>query len=315
MEVSKRLRSITKEQAIQSFKDLSALKCADIGKQSRVGLRCLDYFFLHHRLKAKTKRHISFIDALKDKDILDYITAKVESVKGVSVDNLSEDDLLRKRYDIFQLYYGTINQFRPTEAKRLYCTVEPKKGVLDFSAGWGGRCLGAMAYGIPYIGIDANVHMKSSYERMIHTLNPANKVTMIFKPSETVDFSTFTYDLVFTSPPYFTLEEYENMPEYGSKEGFLEKFFRPVVLNAWKYLDRSGYMALNMPKEMYDAVKGILPRIWKRIQMPISNRHPTDAVEGRAIGEKDSKARSETIYVWKKSGTGSATRKIKSALV
>lgn len=311
MEVSKRLRPVTKEQAIQSFKDLSALDCADIGKQSRMGLPCLDYFFLHHRIKAKTKRHVSFFNALKDKDIMEYVNSKVESVKGVHRGDMTEDEYLRKQYDIFQLYYGTINQFRPTEAKRLYCTLAPKKGVLDFSAGWGGRCLGAMAYGVPYIGIDANVNMKPTYERMIKTLEPVTKVTMTFQPSETVDFSTFTYDLVFTSPPYFTLEEYENMPEYGSKEGFLDKFFRPVVLNAWKYLDRSGHMALNMPQEMYDAVKGVLPKVWKRIQMPISNRHPTNAVTGRAIGEKDSKARSETIYVWKKAGSGSVTRKVK----
>lgn len=311
MEVSKRLRPVTKEQAIQSFKDLSALDCADIGKQSRMGLPCLDYFFLHHRIKAKTKRHVSFFNALKDKDIMEYVNSKVESVKGVHRGDMTEDEYLRKQYDIFQLYYGTINQFRPTEAKRLYCTLAPKKGVLDFSAGWGGRCLGAMAYGVPYIGIDANVNMKPTYERMIKTLEPVTKVTMTFQPSETVDFSRFTYDLVFTSPPYFTLEEYENMPEYGSKEGFLDKFFRPVVLNAWKYLDRSGHMALNMPQEMYDAVKGVLPKVWKRIQMPISNRHPTNAVTGRAIGEKDSKARSETIYVWKKAGSGSVTRKVK----
>jgi len=222
---------------------------------------------------------------------------------------VTEDELLRKRYDIFQLYYGPINQFRPTEAKRLYCTLKPKHGVLDFSAGWGGRCLGAMAYGIPYVGIDANTGMKKTYETMIKTLNPSAKVTMLFQPSETVDFSAFTYDLVFTSPPYFTLEEYENMPEYGSKEGFLDKFFRPVVRNAWANLHRSGHMALNMPKEMYDAIKDSLPRVWKRIQMPISNRHPTNAVEGRRIGEKDSGGRSETIYVWKKGDRG--TRKVK----
>ena len=308
MEVSRRLRPITKKEAIQSFKDLSALECSDIGKQSRMGLPCLDYFFLHHRIKAKTKRHISFAEALKDKKILDYINTKVESVKGVDLSLVDDIELLRKRYDIFQLYYGTINQFRPTEAKRLYCTLQPKHGVLDFSAGWGGRCLGAMAYGIPYIGVDANVRMKTSYENMVKTLNPSAKVTLLFQPSETVDFSTFTYDLIFTSPPYFTLEEYENMPEYGSKEGFLDTFFRPVVLHAWAHLKSSGHMALNMPKEMYDAIKGLLPKVWKRIQMPISNRHPTDAVEGRRIGEKDSGARSETIYVWKKIR---GTRKVK----
>lgn len=301
MDVSKRLRDITKEEAIQSFTKLKSLSCKDISPHSRIGLPCLDYFFLKHRIKAKTKRHISFFESLKDKELLKYINTKIEQIKSLNKSDLSQDELLRQRYSVFQLYYGTINQFRPTEAKRIYCTLKPTIGVLDFSAGWGGRCLGAMAYGIPYMGIDANKNMKKSYEDMIRMINPEKEVTMTFQPSETVDFSNFKYDLVFTSPPYFTLEEYEKMPDYGSKEGFLEKFFRPVVLNAWKYLSSSGHMALNMPKEMYDSVKGILPSVWKRMHLPIANRHPTDAIEGRAIGDKDANARSEIIYIWKKS--------------
>jgi 16S rRNA G966 N2-methylase RsmD len=309
MEVSKRLREITKDEALQSFKDLEELDCKDIGAHSRIGLACLDYFFLHHRIKAKTKRHISFFNSLEDKKLLKYINSKVEQIKHVDKGDLTRDELLRQRYSVFQLYYGTINQFRPTEARRVYCTLKPRLGVLDFSAGWGGRCLGAMAYGVPYIGIDANKNMKKSYEDMIKLVEPKKDVNMIFQPSETVDFSKFKYDLVFTSPPYFTLEEYEKMPDYGSREGFLERFFRPVVLNAWKYLAPSGHMALNMPKEMYDSVKSILPSVWKRMRLPIANRHPTNAVEGRSLGEKDSKARSEIIYIWKKSVRG--TRKAK----
>lgn len=309
MDVSKRLRDITKEEAIQSFTKLKSLSCKDISPHSRIGLPCLDYFFLKHRIKAKTKRHISFFESLKNKELLKYINTKIEQIKSVNKSELSQDELLRQRYSVFQLYYGTINQFRPTEAKRIYCSLNPTVGVLDFSAGWGGRCLGAMAYGIPYMGIDANKNMKKSYEDMIRMVNPEKEVTMIFQPSETVDFSKFKYDLVFTSPPYFTLEEYEKMPDYGSKEGFLEKFFRPVVLNAWKYLSSSGHMALNMPKEMYDSVKGILPPISKKMLLSIANRHPTDAVEGRTIGDKDANARSEIIYIWKKSSRG--TRKIR----
>jgi hypothetical protein len=186
---------------------------------------------------------------------------------------------------------------------------QPKHGVLDFSAGWGGRCLGAMAYGVPYIGIDANKNLEKSYRDMIKAVEPSANVKLYFKPSETVDFSKFKYDLIFTSPPYFMLEEYERMPTYGSKEGFLEKFFRPVVLSAWKNLHSPGYMALNMPKEMYDAVKDILPKLWKRMKLSIANRHPTNASKGDTIGAVDAKARSEGIYVWKKGGT--QTRKAK----
>ena len=208
MEISKRLRPILKEEALKSFEDLKGLECGDIGKYARAGLDCLDYFFLRHRVKAKTKRHMSFADSLKDEELVTYINQKIEKIKKVSLSDLNSDQLLRQRYSVFQLYYGTINQFRPSEAMRIYCTLKPRVGVLDFSAGWGGRCLGAMAYGIPYVGIDANKNMEKSYNDMIALVKPEKDIKMIFKPSESVDFSKFKYDLIFTSPPYFMLEEY-----------------------------------------------------------------------------------------------------------
>lgn len=310
MEVAKTLRNISKEEAKKSYDELLALPCPSPPSQKRTGLNTLDYFFLRHRVKAKTKRHISFVNAIKDKNTRKYINEKVSKIKKRSPFFLSKVELMRERYSVFQLYYGTINQFRPSEAKRIYCTLKPKIGILDFSAGWGGRCLAAMACGIPYTGIDANTNLKGSYEKMIDFCKPVAPTKMIFRPSESVDFSKIDYDLVFTSPPYFMLEEYERMPAYGSKEAFLEKFFRPVVLSAWRNLRVGGHMALNMPKEMYDAVKGILPPIWKRMRLPIMDRHAADAASGTMIGTKDKGVRSEGIYVWRKRGA-TQTRKVK----
>lgn len=308
MDLSKQIRGITKEKAKKSYEEFTAIDCNDIPKHSRIGTKGLDYFFFKHRLKAKTRRHISFFDAYKDKKTMDYIDDKIVKIKKVSLKNLSKEELVRQRYSVFQLYYGSINQYRPTEAYRLYCKLKPTIGVLDFSSGWGGRCLAAMAYGVPYIGIDANTNLESSYKEMIKMFGPQSSTRILFKPSETVDFSTLTYDLVFTSPPYFMIEEYEKMPAYRSKESFIETFFRPVVINAWKYLHSSGHMALNMPKEMYEYVRNDLPPVWKRFYLPVSSRHPTNAASGRAIGTEDSKEQKETIYVWKKSK--SKTRKI-----
>jgi hypothetical protein len=310
MELAKRLRTATKEEAIENYQTLKDLPCSDISKFSRAGLACLDYFFLQHRIKVKTRRRgLSFLEASKDPNVMKEMNDLSKRVRGKNLSSLSPDERLRIRYNLFQLYYGSINQFRPAEAKRLYCKFNAKKGILDFSAGWGGRCLAAMSLGIPYIGIDANTNLKKSYESMIQTVDPDAKVTLLFQPSETVDFSNYTYDLVFTSPPYFTLEEYEKMPDYGSEEGFLEKFFRPVVLAAWKHLKSPGTMALNMPKEMYDGVKDLLPPLSSRYQLPVMSRHPSNAATGRTIGTKDTKSRSEGIYVWRKGTT--KTRKVK----
>jgi 16S rRNA G966 N2-methylase RsmD len=184
-------------------------------------------------------------------------------------------------------------------AKWVYGTLKPKVAILDYSAGWGGRCLAAMSMNIPYIGIDANTKMESSYHNMIHTLDPNANVRMIFKPSEEVRFSSYQYDLIFTSPPYFMIEEYERMPAYESKQNFLDTFFIPVTMAAWDALLPGGNMALNIPEEMYEAIKDHLPKIKRTFILPLSNRHPVNTRKGQALGKED-RERHELIYVWHK---------------
>jgi tRNA1(Val) A37 N6-methylase TrmN6 len=298
MEIASKLRNITKDDAIESYKELreANIKSPDF---SRVGLKALDYFFFHHRIKAKTKKHISFYEAIRDKDTTKHLTELVKRYKKKDATEYDEIGLLKAQYQVFQLYYGTINQFRPMVAKWVYYTLKPKVAILDYSAGWGGRALAAMSMDIPYIGIDANKNLEKSYDKMIATLEPSAKIKMVFKPSEEVDFSKYKYDLIFTSPPYFMIEEYEKMPAYKSKAGFLEQFFIPVTLNSWKHLLPGGNMALNIPEEMYDAIKDLLPKIKRTFILPLSNRHPVNAVKTQTLGKED-RERHELIYVWHK---------------
>lgn len=296
MNISKYLRDISKEDAIESYNELKdTIRSPDF---SRIGLKALDYYFFHHRIKAKTKK-ISFYDAINDKEYIKHLNELVVRYKKKELHEYDKIGLLKAQYQVFQLYYGSVNQFRPMIAKWIYHTLKPKVAILDYSSGWGGRCIAAMSMGIPYIGIDANKNLEKSYEKMVTTLEPSADVTMIFKPSESVDFSKFIYDLIFTSPPYFMIEEYEKMPAYKSKQGFLDKFFIPVTLNSWNHLLPGGKMALNIPEEMYNAIKGLLPKIKKTIILPLSNRHPVNTLKGQKLGKED-KERHELIYVWHK---------------
>ena len=292
------LRDITKEDAIQSYHDLKSTPSKE-PTFSRIGLNALDYFFLHHRIKAKTRKHISFYDAVKDKEITEHLNKLVKQYKKKDVKDYDKVGLLKAQYQVFQLYYGTINQFRPMIAKWVYTLLKPKVGILDFSAGWGGRALAAMSMGIPYRGVDANKLFESAYRNMIKTYEPTADIMMTFQPSEKVDFSKFNYDLIFTSPPYFMIEEYQRMPVYASKQNFLNTFFVPVIHNAWANLMPGGNMALNMPAEMYDAIKEFLPKIKRELVLPLSNRHPGNAVKKDTLGKGD-KERHELIYVWHK---------------
>ncbi len=231
---------------------------------------------------------------MKNEKIKEHLTEKVNQIYHK---NLTGEELIKHQYYVFRLYYGTVTQFRPAQALKVYCELNPKVGILDFSCGWGGRCLAAMALNIPYVGIDANTGLKKAYDRMIQDINPNANVQLYFQPSETVDFSKFNYDLIFTSPPYLLLEKYEKMPNYKSSNDFNERFFKPVILNSWKYLKIGGHLALNMPEEMYDFIKEYLPKLKKKMKMPISNRHP-DVKKGMSKVKRTEKF--EYIYIWQK---------------
>jgi hypothetical protein len=307
MDVARRLKPYTKEKAEQNYQELKDAPCSGAKPSlTREGSKALDYFFFQHRIAAKTKRHISFLNALKQPKVMKYLKTKTRKVKRYDLlsSKKKPDEQLRNQYAVFQLYYGTINQFRPMTAKWLYCLLKPKVAILDFSSGWGGRCMAAMALGIPYIGFDANTKLKKSYETMVKTLEPGADVKMTFQPSETVDFSKYKYDLVFTSPPYFMLEEYEGMPAYDKQQGFLDTFFVPVLKGVWEGLLKGGHLALNMPEDMYKSVRHCLPKVTRTIKMPLMDRHAEEAARGEGLA-KGKTQRFEYIYIWKKAGRAS----------
>lgn len=303
MEIAADLRDITREDAKEDYIELQEMPAPTEPTFSRVGLKTLDFFFLQHRIKAKTKHHLSFYEALQSPARIRHLNQLIARYKKTDPKTLTRTERLRSQFQVFQLYYGTINQFRPVIAKWVYRLLKPKVGVLDFSAGWGGRLLAAMSMGIPYTGIDANKRLEVSYRRMIELCEPTAPVHMHFMPSEQVAFGRLpAYDLIFTSPPYFMVEEYQGMPAYGSKQAFLDQFFIPVVLGAWEHLQPGGNMALNMPEEMYDAIAPHLPKVKRRLALPLRNRHPVNASKQQAIGTEDH-SRHEWIYVWHKQAT------------
>lgn len=64
-------------------------------------------------------------------------------------------------YECFRINLGSVVMFKSTTAKYLYQKYNATS-VLDPTAGWGGRMLGAWALGIDYTGIDTNTNMKSA---------------------------------------------------------------------------------------------------------------------------------------------------------
>jgi hypothetical protein len=287
VDLAKQLKPLTRQDALDDYEKLRDAECSSINLASKVGNKAMDYFFFKHRLETKAKTGKSFVDWLKGNPIS---SPSAKRLYKYNIDH-GKSSIVAK-YDVFRLYGGSINAFKPVVARDLYCRYEPKT-ILDFSAGWGGRCLGAMSLDINYIGFDTNLSLKSAYKGLIDTYPHDCKVSIHFQDSAKVDYSKYDYDFVFTSPPYFQktkpTEGYEHMPEYTDRDDFNERFFFPVVENTYKHLSRNGHYALNIPMDMYEDVKEVLGSADKKIPLYIQKRYA-----GQEGGYK------EFIYVWTK---------------
>ena len=300
--VATAIKDIPLSKARADFAALKAIPCPDINQAAKVGNAAMDHYFFRHRLATKTKRHISYYDWIRTdwkRNESEHRFYKFNLAQGKTPD--------KARYAVFRLYYGAIHGFKPLVAKWMYCTYTPRVGILDFSAGWGGRCLGAMSLGIPYIGIDTNVDLRPAYERMVQELdpppksNPKPEVTMHFQDAATADYSKFKYDMVFTSPPYFKtvkpIEGYAHMPHYNDRADFNARFLFPVIRKTYANMARGGTYALNIPDDMYDEIKaaGILPsRLLAKHRLFIQPRFAKGNPNHPDVQYK------EHIYVWKK---------------
>jgi hypothetical protein len=281
---------ITKEERDKAFEGLQNIECRGDLTLSNKGNKASNYYFQPYRVKTKVGKWSHFSawnDPEKRKRIIDvdkHIHRNTPNIIGISTGLRSA----------MEMTLGSVNQFKPYIAIcGVYEKFKPKR-VLDISAGWGDRLIGAMAKNIDYIGIDQNKKLEKPYTQMISDFkdDTSSNVRMIFKKSQDVDYSKLPpYDLIFTSPPYFDLEKYEGMEPFKDKEDFIENYWKPTIIPAFKHLSSGGHMALNMPEEMYSPLIGIIGKADSKIEMPIRNRH----------NWKDSSVKKfEYIYVWKK---------------
>ena len=184
---------------------------------------------------------------------------------------------------------GAIVFFKSSTAKYIYKKYNATS-VLDFTMGWGGRLLGAMALDINYIGIDTNTKLKAGYEAMIDDLPcDKSKINLLWDSCLQIDYSKYDYDLILTSPPYVNLELYENMPRFESDKIFYEEFLIPTMDNAFTHLKDGGKMCINISPKMFRAL------------MKQGYREPNDKVDLRQqLGRNHAGKSQDYIYVWDK---------------
>ena len=208
-------------------------------------------------------------------------------------------------FECFRINLGSVVMFKATTAKYLYKKYRAQS-VLDPTAGWGGRMLGAWSLGIDYTGIDTNVEMKPAYADMMAFLaaetgfdnalfevDTGSKLNMIWDSCLAVDFSKLDYDFVLTSPPYVNLELYEHMTPWARDEDFYTNFFIPLHTKCVTHIKQGGHVAFNISPKMYaDALKFGLTPCDEEEDLLQQMGQKVDAL-------KKGKKKQDKIYVWR----------------
>lgn len=260
-QITKKLYPITKTEIIKDFEDLKNESCDDLILKSRKGVKFVDFFTAYERLNTKGRRQISFFDFYLHFN--EYYNDKYylrNGLNSVFKGNFFKDKehMVRNLKSFYNLYLGNVSVFRPVLAKQLICKFKPKT-ILDFTMGWGGRLVAACSENIDgYIGVDLNTNLKPQYDKMVKLLKTLSttKIQLFFKDAVTVDYSKLDYDCVFTSPPYYNVEIYNNPSDTGTQtiKEWNTNFYFPIFEMTFRHLKKNGKYCLNIPTVLYDNV-------------------------------------------------------------
>ena len=126
------------------------------------------------------------------------------------------------------------------------------KSILDFSAGWGERLLSCIVSNIEYTGVDPNTNLFEGYNKLIEIFaKDKTKYTLINDCFENVNLGNKTYDMIFTSPPYFDIETYttdnsQSLSKYKTENEWTDKFLKTSLKKSYEHLKIGGYMCINI---------------------------------------------------------------------
>ena len=264
----------------------------EFNERCRVGNNVIDFFTFRERLETRGKYNINFyefisnIEEFKKKKFIQTMLTYYETTKNAK--GLKNEYIVLK--EVYNICISAINIFRPLVAVEVYQRFKPTR-ILDFSAGWGGRALGAAVCNTAYFGLDINAGLHNAYNKMSAFLNSNSSdklINMVIADAVSFDYSTISpgYDMVFSSPPYYFIEKYSHNKNYTSKDEMDQHFYIPVFSNTFKHLLPGGHFVLNVNKEIYERVC-------------LSLFGPAEQTMNCKKSKRQNNYR-EMIYIWKK---------------
>ena len=260
--IAKSIKNITEDDIHDEMNKLIHIgeNAANMSPRCRIGNNIVDYFTFSERLKTRGKYNVNFYDFLFN--IEEFKKKKYIQNMLIYYDNVKNKNKTKNEFvvlkEVYNICISSINIIRPLVYMEIYSKYKPKS-ILDFCAGWGGASVAAAALNIDnYIGIEINHNLKQPYEQLVDFLgkNKTNKtnIQMIFENALNVDYEKLNYDFVFTSPPYYFIQKYENNVLYNSKSEMNSEFYIPLFIKTYNGLKYGGTYIINVCKDVYETV-------------------------------------------------------------
>ena len=215
------------------------------------------YYFrdLMAKVKLSTAKW-SVEDVLNNTDLCGVFKAKVLNSPKVFKPEVSMGYNIERAIALGGKGYAKVpTQFPFKVSNYIYSKYNINDNVYDFSCGWGSRLLGALKYNLNYYGTDPNNLLCNRLNVLIYdyktTIKRTNVVDIRCQCSEIfIPEWENTIGLAFSSPPYFSLEDYK-IGNQSWKEGvtygeWLENYMYPTLNNCIRYLVDGGLLAINI---------------------------------------------------------------------
>jgi hypothetical protein len=178
-----------------------------------------------HRFAARHRGQLSLIEAFND----DATLTRAIQYQQRRGDPTTPASVVRA----LQALVRSPRNFPPALARWIVDEYAPEHGtVLDPCSGYGGRLLGAIAStkNVCYIGRDINPDSVRGNQQLAQQLKVDERVTQTL--ASVLDDDWPSADLIFTSPPYFNIEDYSNEPGTETYESWRDGFLTTLIARA-----------------------------------------------------------------------------------
>lgn len=281
-------KSVTNK--IKKFKDSYIVWEEDYEKNNEL-YKITDYFSEECRVRCK----------YQDRRSKNSLLNSFKKNKNIIFRKLSKKNKI-SYYQIKEYLWENFKQCTNFNTTIAVCVVRllKSKRWLDFSAGWGDRLVGAIACNCFYVGVDPNPCLHPKYRNIVKTLASSKNrknYQLYQSPFETAEIKERDFDLVFTSPPFFELENYtehqnQSHHKFKTLDAWFQDFLVVSVRKSCDLLVVGGYLALYISD--YTKTK-FVARLKKYIE--------ENMLEMKYQGDlhwKYANAKPRTIFVWQK---------------